>query len=76
MIQILQDLSSKLDGGKKLPLADGILINGRGNGYSLTVQQGRGTILNIFFFFDPLYQSQIEKKLERCTLGLQEKLTG
>ncbi|XP_062079829.1 L-ascorbate oxidase homolog [Humulus lupulus] len=36
------DLKAHLDGGKKLPSPDGILINGRGpNGYSLTVDQGK-----------------------------------
>ncbi|CAN1322858.1 L-ascorbate oxidase homolog [Linum perenne] len=38
------DLQSQLDRGHKLPLVDGILINGRGsNGYSLTVEQGNIT---------------------------------
>ena len=37
----VQDLKAKLDRGKKLPLADGILINGRGpSGASFTVEQG------------------------------------
>ncbi|WCJ44320.1 SKU5 similar 5 [Euphorbia peplus] len=41
-------LRAQLDGGKKLPLADGILINGRGpNGYSLTVEQGKTYRLRI-----------------------------
>ncbi|CAI0382256.1 unnamed protein product [Linum tenue] len=35
------DLRARLDGGHKLPLADGILINGRGSGYALTVEQGK-----------------------------------
>jgi hypothetical protein len=34
-----------LDGGRKLPFPDGILINGRGrNGYYLTVEQGRPSV--------------------------------
>ncbi|XP_057469966.1 L-ascorbate oxidase homolog [Actinidia eriantha] len=42
------DLKAKLDRGKKLPLADGILINGRGpNGASFTVEQGKTYRLRI-----------------------------
>ncbi|KAJ8772741.1 hypothetical protein K2173_027918 [Erythroxylum novogranatense] len=42
------DLRAHLDNGKKLPLPDGILINGRGsNGYSLTVEQGKTYRLRI-----------------------------
>jgi hypothetical protein len=41
MFVFAQDLKAVLDGGRKLPFPDGILINGRGrNGYSLTVEQG------------------------------------
>lgn len=37
----VQDLKAQLDGGKILPLADGILINGRGpGGASFNVEQG------------------------------------
>uniref|UniRef100_A0A6N2L8U3 Uncharacterized protein n=1 Tax=Salix viminalis TaxID=40686 RepID=A0A6N2L8U3_SALVM len=36
----MHDLKAVLDGGRKLPFPDGILINGRGgNGYYLTVEQ-------------------------------------
>ncbi|EXB88234.1 L-ascorbate oxidase-like protein [Morus notabilis] len=42
------DLKDHLDGGKKLPFPDGILVNGRGpNGYSLTVEQGKTYRLRI-----------------------------
>ncbi|XP_062079177.1 L-ascorbate oxidase homolog [Humulus lupulus] len=42
------DLKAHLDGGKKLPSPDGILINGRGpNSYSLTVDQGKTYRLRI-----------------------------
>ncbi|CAG7893659.1 unnamed protein product [Brassica rapa] len=34
------DLKAKLDSGRKLPLPDGILINGRGTGATLNVEQG------------------------------------
>ena len=37
----VQQLKGILDGGRKLPFPDGILINGRGpTGYYLTVEQG------------------------------------
>lgn len=37
----VQTLKAHLDGGKKLPFPDGILINGRGpNQFSLTFEQG------------------------------------
>lgn len=40
-ICVMQVLQGILDGGNKLPLADGILINGRGpNATSFTVQNG------------------------------------
>lgn len=35
-----QDLRAHLDKGKKLPLPDGILINGRGSGAAFNVEQG------------------------------------
>lgn len=39
---VIQALKAILDGGKKLPFPDGILINGRGpNGVSFTVEQGK-----------------------------------
>ncbi|CAI0435001.1 unnamed protein product [Linum tenue] len=41
------DLRAQLDGGHKLPLADGILINGRSSGYALTVEQGKTYRLRI-----------------------------
>ncbi|KAF9686649.1 hypothetical protein SADUNF_Sadunf02G0011300 [Salix dunnii] len=42
------DLKAVLDGGRKLPFPDGILINGRGrNGYYLTVEQGKTYRLRI-----------------------------
>ncbi|KAL6982629.1 hypothetical protein U1Q18_016017 [Sarracenia purpurea var. burkii] len=42
------DLRAILDGGKKLPLADGVLINGRGpNGVSFNVEQGKTYRLRI-----------------------------
>lgn len=38
----IQALQTILDGGKKLPFPDGILINGRGpNGVTFTVEQGK-----------------------------------
>lgn len=38
----IQDLKAILDGGRKLPFPDGILINGRGpNGVTFTVDQGK-----------------------------------
>jgi len=38
----IQDLKTILDGGRKLPFPDGILINGRGpNGVTFTVEQGK-----------------------------------
>jgi len=33
-------LRAQLDNGKKLPLPDGILINGRSSGATLNVEQG------------------------------------
>jgi hypothetical protein len=45
MFVFAQDLKAVLDGGRKLPFPDGILINGRGrNGYYLTVEQGRPSV--------------------------------
>ncbi|KAL3603250.1 hypothetical protein D5086_004109 [Populus alba] len=42
------DLKAVLEGGRKLPFPDGILINGRGrNGYYLTVEQGKTYRLRI-----------------------------
>ncbi|XP_052189075.1 L-ascorbate oxidase homolog [Diospyros lotus] len=42
------DLKAILDGGKKLPFPDGVLINGRGpNGTSFTVEQGKTYRLRI-----------------------------
>ncbi|GAV56701.1 Cu-oxidase domain-containing protein/MaoC_dehydratas domain-containing protein/Cu-oxidase_2 domain-containing protein/Cu-oxidase_3 domain-containing protein/zf-MaoC domain-containing protein, partial [Cephalotus follicularis] len=42
------DLKAILDGGRKLPFPDGILINGRGpSGYYLTVEQGKTYRLRI-----------------------------
>nr|AAM97070.1 pectinesterase, putative [Arabidopsis thaliana]AAN15546.1 pectinesterase, putative [Arabidopsis thaliana] len=35
------DLRAQLDNGKKLPLPDGILINGRSSGATLNVEQGK-----------------------------------
>ncbi|XP_010428667.1 PREDICTED: L-ascorbate oxidase homolog [Camelina sativa] len=35
------DLKAQLDNGKKLPLPDGILINGRSSGATLNVEQGK-----------------------------------
>uniref|UniRef100_M4CVJ4 Uncharacterized protein n=1 Tax=Brassica campestris TaxID=3711 RepID=M4CVJ4_BRACM len=41
------DLKAKLDSGRKLPLPDGILINGRGTGATLNVEQGKTYRLRI-----------------------------
>ncbi|CAN8240158.1 unnamed protein product [Cochlearia groenlandica] len=41
------DLKAQLDNGKKLPLPDGILINGRGSGATLNVEQGKTYRLRI-----------------------------
>ncbi|XP_006396009.2 L-ascorbate oxidase homolog isoform X2 [Eutrema salsugineum] len=41
------DLKSRLDKGKKLPSPDGILINGRSNGATLNVEQGKTYRLRI-----------------------------
>ncbi|CAI0382257.1 unnamed protein product, partial [Linum tenue] len=46
------DLRARLDGGHKLPLADGILINGRGSGYALTVEQDLGQSYSVLFTAD------------------------
>ncbi|KAH9693670.1 multicopper oxidase [Citrus sinensis] len=42
-----QDLRAHLDKGKKLPLPDGILINGRGSGAAFNVEQGKTYRLRI-----------------------------
>ncbi|ESQ27514.1 hypothetical protein EUTSA_v10018373mg [Eutrema salsugineum] len=41
------DLKAQLDSGRKLPLPDGILINGRGSGATLNVEQGKTYRLRI-----------------------------
>ncbi|KAG7594108.1 Multicopper oxidase type 1 [Arabidopsis thaliana x Arabidopsis arenosa] len=41
------DLKSRLDRGRKLPSPDGILINGRSNGATLNVEQGKTYRLRI-----------------------------
>ncbi|XP_010471765.1 PREDICTED: L-ascorbate oxidase homolog [Camelina sativa] len=41
------DLKAQLDNGKKLPLPDGILINGRSSGATLNVEQGKTYRLRI-----------------------------
>ncbi|CAN8320858.1 unnamed protein product [Cochlearia groenlandica] len=41
------DLKSRLDNGKKLPSPDGILINGRSNGATINVAQGKTYRLRI-----------------------------
>ncbi|EOA35008.1 hypothetical protein CARUB_v10020107mg [Capsella rubella] len=41
------DLRAQLDNGKKLPLPDGILINGRSSGATLNVEQGKTYRLRI-----------------------------
>ncbi|XP_010539810.1 PREDICTED: L-ascorbate oxidase homolog [Tarenaya hassleriana] len=41
------DLKAQLDNGKKLPLPDGILINGRGSGATINVEQGKTFRLRI-----------------------------
>ncbi|KFK34458.1 hypothetical protein AALP_AA5G148000 [Arabis alpina] len=41
------DLRAQLDSGRKLPLPDGILINGRGSGATLNVEQGKTYRLRI-----------------------------
>ncbi|CAH8334442.1 unnamed protein product [Eruca vesicaria subsp. sativa] len=41
------NLKAKLDSGRKLPLPDGILINGRGTGATLNVEQGKTYRLRI-----------------------------
>ncbi|CAH8258324.1 unnamed protein product [Arabidopsis lyrata] len=41
------DLRAQLDSGKKLPLPDGILINGRSSGATLNVEQGKTYRLRI-----------------------------
>ncbi|KAL1206068.1 L-ascorbate oxidase-like protein [Cardamine amara subsp. amara] len=41
------DLRSRLDRGKKLPSPDGILINGRSNGATINVEQGKTYRLRI-----------------------------
>ncbi|KAF5747214.1 L-ascorbate oxidase [Tripterygium wilfordii] len=41
------ELRARLDGGHKLPPPDGLLINGRGRGYALTVEQGKTYRLRI-----------------------------
>lgn len=38
---VLQDLQATLDAGHKLPPPDGILINGRGSGATINVEQGK-----------------------------------
>jgi len=40
-VDVMQTLKAHLDKGKKLPIPDGVLINGRGpNGLTFNVEQG------------------------------------
>ena len=88
MLVFVQDLKAVLDGGRKLPFPDGILINGRGrNGYYLTVEQGRPSVYQSHATKYYNYKSIIVRMFYCSitlmrTLGLfltyllQEKLTG
>jgi len=43
----LQDLQQILDNGHRLPVPDGILINGLGSGATFNVEQGQYHVLGV-----------------------------